>query len=253
MSMPLYLKIQNKVFEDLQILDLETLEWIRSRQNPKIFSISENKADFKPLNEEEIKEVIPKLEWFSNSNRALSIHGRSHAVRTTLFSYAICKLNNISSYKKHLVAASIHDISRGVDNDDFDHGERSANWFKENHSLFRGLTQKEKEEIYFAVYYHDIEQENIPIEILDKNREIINVLKCADALDRFRLPKEKWWPNRNFFKIDIPDWVFEMAKWLVYQSELDIIKYSKDPVDAVLSLGFKAGLNKFINKSSIPI
>lgn len=242
MKSPLYLRIKYHIFDELQILDVSTIDWLKENQEFKEVNIFEIKKAFKPLDKNLFINLAPHSNWFNNSSRRLSIHGESHALRVILFTYILCSLKNIKNYEKYLVAASIHDVARISDNEDLEHGKRASKWFLDNLDIFCNLSKEDIEEISESVTYHDINYENIPSSALSKSREMIDIIKCADALDRFRLPKEGWWPKKEFFKIDLPERLFDLANKLVYETESLIVKDSFDPLLSVIQIGSKSSL-----------
>lgn len=241
---PLYIKIKNKNYEDLQILDKETIEWIRKKQETVTINAQRDVTKFVPLKKSFLFKMAPRDEWFANNSRVKSIHGKSHALRAILFSYIICCLENVRDYEKYLVAAALHDIKRISDNLDIRHAERASKWFIENKFLFEkyNFSELEIKEIAYAIKYHDTDYNLIPRGILSKYEKIINVIKCADALDRFRLPKKKWWPKKYYFKIKIPLKLFSFSKEFFYDTERLIIEKSFSPIDSVLYVGLKRRL-----------
>jgi hypothetical protein len=67
-----------------------------------------------------------------------------------------------------------------------------------------------------------------------KHKEIIDLLKTADALDRYRLPKLKWWINDDFV-IVIPDESEKSFAYnLVINSEKNYLSIN-DSVKSVLN------------------
>ena len=66
--------------------------------------------------------------------------------------------------------------------------------------LFGFSTEEETwENVLKAITYHEEDYENIPHK--DRNDDFVNLLKAADALDRYRLPKMSWWINDKFLTI----------------------------------------------------
>ncbi|WP_245204898.1 hypothetical protein [Kitasatospora sp. RG8] len=47
----------------------------------------------------------------------------------------------------------------------------------------------------------------------------MDLLKLADALDRFRLPLARWWPDSNRMPGPVPAWAPPLAHDLVMLSE----------------------------------
>ncbi|MGW6195392.1 hypothetical protein ACWF0M_04505 [Kribbella sp. NPDC055110] len=48
---------------------------------------------------------------------------------------------------------------------------------------------------------------------------VIDVIKAADALDRYRLPKLKWWPDPSRMRLQPPSWMHQFAWRLVVETE----------------------------------
>lgn len=48
---------------------------------------------------------------------------------------------------------------------------------------------------------------------------LVDLLKTADALDRYRLPKLKWWPREDLLVHPAPHWLYRLAYFLVVDSE----------------------------------
>ena len=84
-----------------------------------------------------------------------------------------------------------------------------------------------------ACKFHDVDYHNIPNNILDKYKLDIDIIKAADALDRFRLPKKKWWPNKKFINITASHILIPYSRILTIKSEERILK-GDEPVNAVL-------------------
>lgn len=112
------------------------------------------------------------------------------------------------------------------DKNDPEHGFTAAEWFLKNRKLF-DVSSRDAKEIYYAVRYHNIPEKYIPKEIDLKYKRSINLLKCADALDRFRLPKVKWWLNEDYLKIKPPEQLINFAKYLIIETEKYCLKGNK--------------------------
>ncbi|MGV9963279.1 hypothetical protein ACWDU3_05070 [Streptomyces olivaceus] len=48
---------------------------------------------------------------------------------------------------------------------------------------------------------------------------LVDVLKAADCLDRYRLPHTRWWPDLTRLRITVPDWLQPAAFALIVRSE----------------------------------
>jgi hypothetical protein len=149
-----------------QFMDLETINWIKVN-NPFFNANAASKFILKPEIDnylKELKKYIPDPSWFLISEKTDSIHGMRHIIRVIFHSLSLILLNNdISSrlFKNSLVASSLHDLKRKNDLIDLFHGKRAARWFKKNISSIENhyeitLSEKDIEEIYFAISFHDV-------------------------------------------------------------------------------------------------
>jgi hypothetical protein len=50
------------------------------------------------------------------------------------------------------------------------------------------------------------------------------ILKTADALDRFRLPKEKWWPDPARMPL-AADGLFGLCQFITFKTERDALEH----------------------------
>lgn len=204
---------------DWQYLDKETLDEIE--KNRPVLESSSVKIIFSPEDLKLIKCLIPHYNWYLEKRIILSIHGVSHALRVMIFTLLLSKLYNLSKKEtiSLLLAAAVHDVRRLNDKGDEEHGNRVVLWLKSTP---------------FEIFIIDPQVLNGAIKILRGNGPFSKLLKTADALDRYRLPKTKWWLNESFLEVipseDLKNFAFE----LIIKSERKILD-GKDPVDAVLN------------------
>jgi len=206
-----------------QYMDFETLLWIK-----------ENKPDFKYKkiikfkNKSIIKNFIPQKNWFYKKKEYDSIHGIRHLLRVGIFASNLFYLKKSENKIENIVISSVlHDIRRMNDKDDFEHGMRSAEWFKKNYSIVKKkfkvqLKDSDIEEIYWSMALHDVDYKSLKNKkIYLRFKNIINFIKIADALDRYRLPKKKWWidKERLEIKVEIPSVLENFAFDLIVCSE----------------------------------
>ncbi|MBP9798227.1 hypothetical protein KBC70_03720 [Candidatus Woesebacteria bacterium] len=185
-------------------MDRETLDWIASNKPEDLIippQISLSSEDIELLSR-----YVPPKAWFLNPLTYDSIHGVRHILRVminTLTSSSKLELSEVL-LKLALTIAMIHDIRRNDDKADPEHGIRAARWFEDNNSEVTKLTG-----VNYSAYQiglvakvtslHDldyIEAENIS----EFEMVLLDLIKTADALDRYRQPKLKWWPNNSYFK-----------------------------------------------------
>jgi len=237
---PLYKLAESGELPNFQILDIETLEWMQKNAGIPDFKSLTFLKKIKPLAENLFRKLAPDENVFDIKKLSLSIHGLSHLARVMLHTYVICQEVNHKDYIAAMVAAAFHDVKRHTDKEDPKHGERAALWFegKEAKEYDKNAIQT----ICSAMAYHNINYESIPIIELSKNQYIIDILKYADAMDRFRLPKIKWWPKKNLLKLKLSDEFFDFGKYLFYRTEKLIITQAYLPVDAVISVGKEIGI-----------
>jgi hypothetical protein len=217
--MPLWNLAQNNNLGDHQENDIETCSVILSTVNqssfllPKINNITISSNDWSFL-----QNVLPDISVYLNSNLYYSLHGITHTARVMLYSLIISKLLNIK-YELPVFIASIHDIRRLNDRGDKEHGKRAGEYFLSNFNKNYNDFASKKDIIYYSLCNHNnIEYSN--------NFEInfyLDLLKTADALDRFRLPKEKWWCNANIIPFKFFNNILELFKIYVCRTEIDFI------------------------------
>lgn len=214
---------QQKQLPDYQYMDDETLNWII--ENKPNFDL-ENKYKINIHNLNYLRNYIPLKNWFLASEEIKAIHGIKHLLRVAIYALSILQTEFKEIKKQNLVISAIlHDIRRLNDKDDYGHGERSAKWFLDNiveiekqfGVIFSDL---DKKEIYCAIYYHDLPYEIILSENNYKQyKNIINIIKTVDALDRYSQPKLKWWINDKYLIFIPSDKVKDFAYNLIVKSE----------------------------------
>jgi hypothetical protein len=119
------------------------------------------------------------------------------------------------------------------------HGLRAANWMKKNVAEIEkkfsvSFIAKDIEEIYWSIAFHDISGDEI---LNNKNylkfKESIKIIKAADALDRYRLPKLKWWINDKKLGVKVDNSVKKLAYNFIVQSEQKFLS-GKDSIESIL-------------------
>lgn len=124
----------------------------------------------------EVKKQLEKRNYANNW-----VHGIPHIVRVYKNAQVIFELCKIDDrLEKCLeVAVIFHDTGRGLPGD---HAENSARIF--SRMKINGLTEKEKEDILFAVKNHSIGLVGVGIKKAKQNKEILlGLLVLADHLD----------------------------------------------------------------------
>ncbi len=241
-----------------QFMDMDTINWIK--ENKPSFNINTSfKINLKSEIDEYISEInnyVPSLDWFLILKKKDTIHGMRHILRVIFNSLLLVSLSDIKApnlLKTSLIAASLHDLRRQNDLRDLNHGKRAAKWFINNISLIEDqyaiqLSQEEIDEIYYAILFHDLPYKKIVENKFYKNcKTLTNILKTADALDRYRLPSLRLWFKNRLVSIIPPDFLKFIAYQLVILSE---IKYLNGETNVYSVLEAIKELNKLELKIS---
>lgn len=226
---PLYILAQEHRLEELQLMDRETLGWMKDKCKPTELHVSSVAKDYCPLKLEQFKQYIPQKKWFLKKSHAISIHGISHILRVMLYSLVIQQYLELKiRVSDLLIATSVHDLRRKDDKGDPGHGKRAGLWFKDNLSLFSKFQIIFEKDIVYAVANHEVQSELINSRAGLYEDKLLLILQTADALDRYRLPKEKWWPNPKLFRCKIPKSFLDFVKFFTYQTGLETLHKNFD-------------------------
>lgn len=197
----LFEELKERPYPFHQYMDKETIIWLKNKLeiNYKKNDILRIIFDYQkfPINDLDIN-----IEYYAQNN-SLSIHGIRHQIRVSIYIWLLINYLKIkiskSDFTTLLQASLYHDIKRINDNEDLNHGFNSAIWINEHYPFI-------KTEIIKAIENHDKSLTNY--NIYDR------LIKTADALDRYRLPKEKWWIRKEYFLLNINDEILEFAKFI---------------------------------------
>jgi hypothetical protein len=211
-SLPLYKQLKNKPYPLHQFMDAASLRWIFEHTQPLEADINNfikgykrypnfncNPLDFYPEDKESFR----------------SIHGYGHGLRVSLYCWFIIQYLELHNYlsDKYIFeltyAALFHDVVRDNDSTDTEHGKKSAGWIK------KSLPQTFSDEVLYAIANHS---NNIYEHPTDRMKLLLFVLKSADALDRYRLPKVKWWPDYNQVPLDVKK-LDSLCRFITYSIE----------------------------------
>jgi hypothetical protein len=126
-----------------------------------------------------------------------------------------------------IIAAAVHDCRRRHDQGDSGHGSRAAVWLAANADEVWGhfglaASPQQVVPAASAVRLHDIPYEVFTAQNTSDHTSaghIADVVKAADALDRYRLPKLTWWPDSRHVREPAFDQFRALAFDLVLVSE----------------------------------
>ncbi|AWK09577.1 hypothetical protein DDQ41_12340 [Streptomyces spongiicola] len=192
-----------------QFTDHATVRWIEANRPdfPKVPVYEFPAASQRLL----YRSAIPIL-WMAEPRLADSLHGVRHAMRTATLAALLAEATGLSEDDTAtlIVAAAVHDCRRLHDKDDRGHGNRAAVWLTYNADAvwahFRlAATPRRIGAAATAVRLHDVPYAGFTAD--DRNdhtraEQITDLLKAADALDRYRLPKLSWWPDGSFVRAE---------------------------------------------------
>lgn len=210
----LYQKLLIKSYPIHQYMDKESIDWLEKNLNI-LFNLNDISKYLSKLKKFPINELDINTKIYEEHN-CLGIHGIRHQIRVSIYIWIIIHYNNVNIDDNECIqllqAALYHDLLRQNDNTDLEHGKRSAIWIKKQYPYI-------KEEIINSIVNHDRLINNITL--YDK------LIKTADALDRFRLPKKKWWINKDYLLMDIDNNMLEICKYITFMIEKRTYNFKK--------------------------
>jgi putative nucleotidyltransferase with HDIG domain len=220
--MNLYELAQRKQLPKFQQMDSPTLDWIRAHR-PDLGGWRYSDICSTLTAGPEIPTFDPG--WFLEPRVADGLHGTRHALRVALFARALAAELGLSPTERQTViaAALLHDIGRLHDQGDTEHGARGAKWVNENSDALaplQNLDAADRATAALAILGHEIPYPGVEREPgYAAAGWTIDLLKTADALDRYRLPKTKWWLDDAFLKLRPSAALKSFAFDLVMESE----------------------------------
>lgn len=171
---------------------------------------------------------IPR-NWLAEPRLFDSLHGVRHAIRTAALAALLAETTGLNEDDTAtlVLAAAVHDCRRRHDKDDPGHGARAAAWITANVSTVWGrfelrATPESVVQAVVATRLHDVPYSAFSAEDQAdhaRTRHITDLLKAADALDRYRLPRLDWWPDNSHVRVDAFEELRATAFSLVVQSE----------------------------------
>ena len=152
--------------------------------------------------------------WFLNHLIRDGIHGFRHACRVSIhaLSFALTYKKSISEdeLKAIMFTGILHDCRRKNDNADLRHGVRTAEWLVEHSDAFPMRVLSFFPAIKFAISVHNDSYDSIKKRKNYKRfKFFVDIIKTADALDRYRFPRSDWWFSQHF--VVLPVSVKEMS------------------------------------------
>ena len=190
-----------------QFMDPATVRWIEAnRPNFPDAPMYELRAASQRLL---YRSAIP-VTWMAEPRLADSLHGIRHAMRTAALAALLAEAASLSEEDTAtlIVAAAVHDCRRLHDKDDRGHGGRAAVWLTDNADAVWAhfhltATPRHIVAASTAVRLHDVPYSAFTADDRTDHTQaegITDLLKAADALDRYRQPKLSWWPDSSLVR-----------------------------------------------------
>lgn len=190
---------------------------------------------WKKLSIKEIFNFVPAYDLFLNKELYSSIHWIRHTLRVLVATTIITDTLALPKVQRDslMLAASLHDICRIDDNEDFEHSKRAANRFIQNKHLFVDKLKIDVDLVYNIILFHN-SRSNDDIDCSREYLYMIGLFKSADAIDRYRFPKKKWRPSFDRLIFPFPEEFVKIHKSLVHRSEI-YYQRENDWVNSVFS------------------
>lgn len=199
-----------------QQMDAETLGWIAS--NRPRGERAPLRSDLDALRAQAVVWPIDPT-WYLEPRIVDGIHGIRHSVRVAIYAQLLAERHSLSARAQRLLvlAALLHDVRRIDDRSDERHGARCAEWVGQTEGLacLKDLSPFEREIIRSTIAFHDV---SIDLDIPDKHDPsavLKDLLRTADALDRYRLPKRSWWMDESRLRMkptgDLKTFAFDLV------------------------------------------
>ncbi|GLW53573.1 hypothetical protein [Kitasatospora phosalacinea] len=202
---------------DHQVLDRPTLAWIADRRP--------GGPGARPRLPHPATPLVPDPSWFARPETATSLHGVLHGARVAVLVQLLAAGHGLGPDRVLALAAAAacHDCRRLNDRTDPGHGARAAAWLTRHPAdLSAAFGHEASPEAVAAVALHDVPHRAFTPEqhtAYHRHRTAVDLLKAADALDRYRLPATRWWPDLHLLRLQIPAWALHLAHDLVVRTE----------------------------------
>ncbi|WP_327382828.1 MULTISPECIES: hypothetical protein [unclassified Streptomyces] len=231
-----------------QYMDRATVEWIEENR-PDLAASAPPTLALGTL--ALIEESAMPPAWMAAPRLYTSIHGVRHSMRTAALAAVLAEAHGLDDDDTAtvVVAAAVHDCQRRHDKDDRGHGARAAIWLAANADTVWGhfgltATPRRIVQAATAVRLHDVPYDAFTADDWhdhSKAESLADILKAADALDRYRLPKASWWPDARHVREPAFDQYRGLAFDLVLTSEKAHLAGASSP-EAVRFALAQAGL-----------
>lgn len=242
--MSLVSSADEKILPQLQLIDDETLQWIK--QNKPNFKSSYIVNNYLKTIKTAVIDFFPPRSWFLKKESVDSIHGIRHITRVVANTSYLIQENKITDRRlinNLLVSASLHDLRRKDDKNDMGHAQRVVNWLNINknkvlNQYHLNLDCDDFKAISSVVLLHELpyNQFKNKARYNESIRIMVDLLKSADALDRYRLPKLSWWIDDKYLVLLPSAGAKKFAYTMVVMSEDNYLKTQKSEESILVTL-----------------
>ncbi|MER7671827.1 hypothetical protein ABTY61_25675 [Kitasatospora sp. NPDC096128] len=214
---PLRVLAETRRLPDHQHMDQHTLSWIAGNRpaGPSAPATMPHRPAL----------LVPDASWFAGPVGFDSVHGILHNARVGLLVQLLAQHHELGRDQALALAtaAACHDCRRHHDRHDPGHGERAARWLVGNlDTVTRAFGVPVPTETITAVALHDVPYDaftDTQVSAYRQSPHLVDLLKAADAFDRYRLPLRRWWPDPGRLRVALPPWLPPVAFDLVVHSE----------------------------------
>ncbi|MEV7189788.1 hypothetical protein [Kitasatospora sp. NPDC093102] len=206
---------------DHQLMDRVTLHWV-ARNRPDTAS---GPAALTPQS----AVLVPSEDWFADPALTDTLHGVRHNARVALLATVLAAEYQLDADQSRAltVAAAVHDCRRHNDRADPGHGRRAATWLDQHHHQVTAtlgipdLPEHLLRQAATAIALHDVPYgtDTRHDHAYRHARQLTDLLKAADALDRYRLPATRWWPDPAHLRVPLTTALHSLAFDLMLRSE----------------------------------
>ncbi|MFI5269571.1 MAG: hypothetical protein ACHQ7M_19515 [Chloroflexota bacterium] len=190
-----------------QYMDPVTVEWIKANRPDLGLAWP---PPLRPATKHLLNQSALPVTWLAEPRLQASLHGIRHSMRTAALAALLAETHGQDEDETAtaILAAAVHDCQRLHDKDDQGHGVRAAIWLAANADTVWdhfGLVAMPLQIVQAAtaVRLHDLPYDAFSADDrADHGRaeRICDLVKAADALDRYRLPKLGWWPDARYVR-----------------------------------------------------
>ncbi|MFG2845823.1 HD domain-containing protein [Kitasatospora sp. NPDC048296] len=209
-----------------QYMDPATVEWIKANR-PDLGAAWT--SPLRPASKHLLGRSALPASWLAEPRLQDSLHGVRHSMRTATLAALLAEIHGLDDADTATVvlAAAVHDCQRLHDKDDRGHGARAAIWLAANadtvwthfgtvatpRRIIQAATAIRLHDLPYDAFCSDDRADYARAEL------ICDLVKAADALDRYRLPKLSWWPDVRHVREPAFDQLRAVAFDLVAVSE----------------------------------